>query len=83
MARSPESESRLVKDRVHAEGHSRGLEVPQVERHEEIRLPVDRRLEDHIVLWIRQSRPPQERQSHGLTDQSQRIQHIRYHQTQP
>src|ERR1019366_5884948 len=44
-----------------------GSVVPHIECHQSIRPAIDRRLEDHLIVWIAQLWPPQKVCWHGFS----------------
>src|ERR1019366_4738318 len=48
--------------------------VPHVECHQSLRPAIDRRLQDHLIVWVTQLRPPQKVRSHGFSHGNDGIQ---------
>lgn len=48
--------------------------MPSIQRNQEPRPSIDRRLQHHVIVWIRQSRTPEKREANRLSDPRDRIQ---------
>ncbi len=52
------------------------IKMPFVKSYDRVCVAVDRSLEDHIVIWVRQSRSPAKREGHTLPYKRQNIKNV-------